>query len=90
VGALFGSNNLGLCLTYKDEEFLNANLVGDEGTLYCIQCQTFNPVLGHHIALVASAKSMRLWHQRLGHINPDRIREMVSQNLVRGLDIQIP
>jgi hypothetical protein len=90
VGASFGSNNLGLCLTYKDEEFLNANLVGDEGTLYCIQCQTFNPVLGHHIALVASAKSMRLWHRRLGHINPDQIREMVSQNLVRGLDIQIP
>lgn len=46
--------------------------------------------LSQHIALLASEKcSLELWHQRLGHVNIQDLKSMITKRLVTGPPIAI-
>ena len=43
-----------------------------------------------YIAIATGSKvenKVDLWHQRLGHLNEVQLKEMVSQDLVKGVNI---
>ena len=56
--------------------------------LYCLDCET---TISQEKVSVASGllvdNKANLWHQRLGHLNEHQLKEMASQDLVKGLHI---
>ena len=77
----------GICLAWEEQDFLHANLIGSNSTLYQIKTLTINNH-NDHIAYVASKSTMHLWHCQLRHISPHMIKSMADQNLVTGLKIK--
>ena len=39
---------------------------------------------------VGSSRSLRLWHQRMGHVHLDAIQQLAQKNMVEGLTIVLP
>ena len=73
----------GLSLRFNGQEVFRASLVG---TLYHInycQIQTIS-------AYVVTSGSLRLWHQRLGHLNLGAIKDMQWKNMVNSFSILLP
>ena len=56
--------------------------------VYELKCE-YNVVQEHERASVASdgERSLDLWHQRLGHVGEQQLKEMVSKEMARGVRI---
>ena len=76
----------GICLIYdKNRILLGTGSLEDK--LYYLK---FESVIQESIAIAAGSEvknKVDLWHQRLGHLNEIQLREMASQNLVKGMII---
>lgn len=64
----------------KNSETVLAGYPGDNG-LYHLMIR-----LREHVAKKA-AGSVKLWHERLGHISVDTVKQMAKTNIVNGLNI---
>ena len=69
----------------------NGNLLGTGSLvekLYYLDCET---IMSQEKVFIASegflVNKANLWHQRVGHLNEIQLKEMVSQDLVKGLHI---
>ena len=76
----------GSCLIYdKNGVLLGTGSLEDK--LYYLK---FESVTQESVAIAAGSEvknKVDLWHQRLGHLNEIQLREMASQNLVKGMII---
>ena len=58
--------------------------------LYYLDCSC-SSVESKHVLKVASGAKVTnktdLWHQRLGHLNETQLREMISQDMVKGIEL---
>ena len=76
----------GSCMIYDR----NLTLLGTGslvGKLYYLKCET---VTQESIAIATGSKvenQIDLWHQRLGYLNEIQLKEMVSQDLMKGVNI---
>jgi len=86
-GVSVQSFNEGLALFKNSKKLFRASLTCSTRILYYIQCTS--PVTGATY-LAGSLFSMCLWHQHMGHLSPQAIDFMQHQNLVKGLEINIP
>lgn len=58
------------------------------GKLYTLDVVTLPPEAGRdeeHVALTAHKPDIKHWHERLAHISPDKIRQMMKHGSVKGL-----
>lgn len=75
----------GETIEFKDEG--KTTLVGyKEGNLYNLLLRCKKPRFA--CGAQAEAKDMETWHQRLGHISVDKIKTMISKDLVSGLKVK--
>ena len=76
----------GSCLIYdRNGILLGTGSLVDK--LYYLKCKS---VTQESIAIATGSKvenKVDLWHQRLGHLNEVQLKEMVSQDLVKGVNI---
>ena len=89
AGATIRGISFGICLAWEGKDFLQANLIGSQGTLYRIKTMKTS-LVNNQMAFIASESTMRLWHQQFGHISPRTIKTMIDQDLVTGLEIKLP
>ena len=82
-GASVVSYEGGLLLRFNGQDVFCASLVG---TLYHINHCQIQKVSTY----IVTSGSLRLWHQRLGHLNLGASRDMQWKNMVNGLDIPSP
>ncbi|KAJ3563959.1 hypothetical protein NP233_g8606 [Leucocoprinus birnbaumii] len=87
AGATIQGIGNGISISINNEETLLATLIGSTGTLYQIHHEGIANDESTHLA---KQSTMRLWHRRMGHLNPSTIRTMERMNLVRGLKIHAP
>ena len=55
--------------------------------LYYLDCKT---ITWEHVNVVSGSQignKADLWHQRLGHLNEHQLKEMINQDLVKGVEI---
>ncbi len=65
----------------------SGNLMGMgslEDKLYCLDCE---PALEHASVANSLNDNMNIWHQRLGHTSEQRLKEMVCNDLVEGMNV---
>ena len=56
------------------------------GKLYQLDCE---PVSAEHASVVLKQHNdLDLWHQRLGHLNAQHLKEVVQKKLLNGVKIQ--
>ena len=76
----------GCCLIYdRNEILLGIGSLVDK--LYYLKCES---VTQESMAIATGSEvenKVDLWHQRLGHLNEIQLREMTSQDLVKGVNI---
>ena len=89
AGATIRGISFGICLAWEGKDFLQANLIGSQGTLYRIKTMKTS-LVNNQMAFIASESTMRLWHRRFGHISPRTIKTMIDQDMVTGLEIKLP
>lgn len=52
--------------------------------LYALDCE---PIAAERTAIASEVKDPNLWHQRLGHVHEQRLRDIHRKELVTGMDI---
>ena len=76
----------GSCLIYdRNRTMLGTGSLLDK--LYYLKCESVTQV---SIAIATGSKvedQIDLWHQRLGYLNEVQLKEMVSQDLMKGVNI---
>ena len=58
--------------------------------LYYLDCSCSSVEAKNVLKVASGAKVTNktdLWHKRLGHLNETQLREMVSQDMVKGIEL---
>ena len=75
----------GTDITIKNEKGELCGMGSLSDRLYRLDCK---PVSAEHVSVALEQGSqMDLWHQRLGHLNAQHLKELVERNLASGIKI---